>query len=66
MRLHFVYCLVAVVPGIQLFVSGVVVDAAVAGVALWEEHDRALITAEKGKCRIKLTLLQFKKKYLCE
>lgn len=43
--LHFVYCLVAIVPGIQLFVSGMVVDTAVAGVALREEHHRALIAA---------------------
>lgn len=44
--LHFVYRLVAVVPGVQLFVSGVVVDAAVAGVALWEEHHGTLNTAD--------------------
>lgn len=44
-RLHFVYRLVAVVPGVQLFVPGVVVDAAVAGVALWEEHHWTLVAA---------------------
>lgn len=45
--LHRVHGLVAVVPGVQLLVSRMVVDAAVAGVALWEEYHRALITAEK-------------------
>lgn len=47
--LHFVYGLVAIVPGIQLFVSRVVVDAAVTGVALWEEHHRTLFTANGRK-----------------
>lgn len=45
--LHFVNCLVAVVPGVQLFVSGVIMDAAVAGVALWEEHHWTLVAARK-------------------
>lgn len=44
--LHCVYSLVAVIPGVQLFVPGMVVDAAVAGVALWEEYHRALIAAD--------------------
>lgn len=44
-RFHFVYCLVAIIPGIQLFVPWVIVDAAVAGVALWEEHHWTLIAA---------------------
>lgn len=41
--LHFIYRLVAIVPGVQLLVSGVVVDAAMAGVTLREEHHRILI-----------------------
>lgn len=45
--LHRVHGLVAVVPGIQLLVARVVVDAAVAGVALWEEYYRAFVTAEE-------------------
>lgn len=49
-RLHFVYGLVAIVPGVQLFVSGVVVDAAVACVALREEHHGTLVAAD-GWCR---------------
>lgn len=43
--LHFVYRLVAVVPGVQLFLSRMVVDAAVAGVPLWEEQHGTLIAA---------------------
>lgn len=43
--LHFVYCLVAIIPGIQLLVSGVIVDAAMAGVTFREEHHRTLIAA---------------------
>lgn len=45
--LHRVHGLVAVVPGVQLLVAWVVVDAAVAGVALWEEYHRAFVTAEE-------------------
>lgn len=44
--LHFVNRLVAVIPGIQLLVSGVIVDAAMAGVTFWEEHHRTLIAAQ--------------------
>lgn len=44
--LYSVNSLVAVIPGVQLFVFGVVVDAAVAGVALWEKHHGAFITAK--------------------
>lgn len=45
--LHRVHGLVAVVPGVQLLVPWVVVDAAVAGVALWEEYHRAFVAAEE-------------------
>lgn len=45
--LHRVHGLVAVVPRIQLLVARVVVDAAVAGVALWEEYHGAFVTAEE-------------------
>lgn len=44
--LHFVNRLVAVIPGIQLLVSGVIVDAAMAGVTFREEHHRTLIAAQ--------------------
>lgn len=46
-RHKLVYHLVAVVPGVKLFLSGVVVDAAVAGVALREEHHGTLIAADR-------------------
>lgn len=54
--LHLVYCLVAIIPGIQLLLSRVVVDAAVAGVALWEEHQRTLITADGRKFQSRLNI----------
>ena len=53
-RLHLVYGLVAVVPGVQLLVSGVVVDAAVAGVALREEQHGTLIAVDEGHRREEL------------
>lgn len=64
--LHFVYRLVAVVPGVQLFVSGMIVDAAVAGVALWEEQHRTLIAAyawykKREKCFITWEMVPVKK-----
>lgn len=49
--LHFVDGLVAIVPGIQVLVSGVIVDAAVAAVALWKEHHRTLIAVQEKKTK---------------
>lgn len=54
--LHCVHGLVAVVPGVQLLVPRMVVDAAVAGVALWEEYHWALVTAEKRE-RVTVTFV---------
>jgi len=44
-RLDLVYALVAVVPGVQLLVLRVVVEAGVAGVALGEEQHGTLLAA---------------------
>lgn len=44
--LYVIYGLVAVVPGVQLLVSRMVVDAAVAGVTLGKKQDWTLLTAK--------------------